>query len=266
MLKTRFLTAVAMAAMGLGLLFLLSPGQFSLAAGLLLLGLGGREAGRLAGLPKPAQWLAFSGSLLLLALVLHLFVDQARLAWATGFAAASWLVLLLWLRQPSFGRNLRALKLAALGIILMGAWLSVSLLQSRSPWLVLLVVGIIAAADIGAYFSGKAIGGPRLAPRISPGKTRAGAFGGLFAATAVSAGAALAVPSMPFSASLAAAIGLVLGAVSIGGDLLISLFKRHQGLKDSSSLLPGHGGLLDRFDSLSAALPFFALAWFWWGQ
>lgn len=255
-----------MAAVCLGLLFLLPPGPFSLAAAALLLGLGGREAGRLAGLLKPTHWLLFAAALLLIALVLHLTLNPGQYLAAVGFTAAIWLILLLWLRSPRFGRKLRALKLAALGVILLGAWLSVSLLQSHSPWLVLLVVSIIAAADIGAYFSGKAIGGPKLAPSISPGKTRAGALGGLFAATLVSATAALAFPELAFSPGLAAAVGLVLAAVSIGGDLLISLFKRQQGLKDSSSLLPGHGGLLDRFDSLGAALPFFALAWLWWTQ
>lgn len=266
MLKTRFLTAVAMAAVGLGLLFFLPPAAFSIAAGVLLLGIAGREAGRLAGLPEPIQWLAFAGCLLLVALVLNLTLDSALPGLALSLAVLAWLVMLLWLGQPNFGRHLRGLKLAALAVILLSAWLSVSLLQAQSPWLVLLVVGIIAAADIGAYFSGKAIGGARLAPRISPGKTRAGALGGLLAATLVSTGTALAFPGAPFAPGPAAAIGLVLAAVSIGGDLLISLLKRQQGLKDSSSLLPGHGGLLDRFDSLGAALPFFALAWLWWGQ
>jgi phosphatidate cytidylyltransferase len=255
-----------MATAGLGLLFALPPAWFALAAAIVLLGLGGREAGRLAGLPKPAHWLMFAAALMLIAVSLHRFLTPANYMAAVGFAAASWLALLLWLRAPHFGRTLRGLKLAALGVILLGAWLSVSLLQSHSPWLVLLVVSIIAAADIGAYFSGRAIGGTKLAPSISPGKTRAGALGGLFAATAVSGVAAFAFPGLAFSPSLAAAVGLVLAAVSIGGDLLISLFKRQQGLKDSSSLLPGHGGLLDRFDSLGAALPFFALAWLWWAQ
>ncbi len=266
MLKTRFFTAMAMAVVGLGLLFAFPPALFSLAAALLLLGIGGREAGRLAGLPGPVQWLAYAAALLLVALGLRLVLDPDQLIVPLGLAATVWLGLLLWLGQPDFGRDLRLLKLAALGVILLAAWLAVSLLQSHSPWLVLLVVSIIAAADIGAYFSGKAIGGARLAPRISPGKTRAGALGGLLAATLVSVGAALAFPALPFPPGLAAAVGFVLAAVSIGGDLLISLFKRQQGLKDSSSLLPGHGGLLDRFDSLGAALPFFALAWLWWGQ
>ncbi|MFP4277682.1 MAG: phosphatidate cytidylyltransferase [Wenzhouxiangella sp.] len=266
MLKTRFLTAVIMAAVGLILLFALPPPMFALAAGLLLLGIGGREAGRLAGLPHPWQWMVFTAALLAVALMLHgLAAGPDRQTGLIGFFVAVWLVLLLWLWQPGFGRHQPSLKLATLSVILLGAWLSLVLLQAHSPWLVLMVVAIIAAADIGAYFSGKAIGGARLAPRISPGKTRAGALGGLLAATTLAAIVALAVPAAPFRPALAAIVGLVLATVSIGGDLLISLLKRQQGLKDSSSLLPGHGGLLDRFDSLGAALPFFALAWLWWG-
>lgn len=266
MLKDRILTALVMAAAGLGLLFLLPPVPFAIAAALLLLGAGGREAGRLAGLDGPVQWLVYAGALLIVAVLLYALLAPEQRVAALGVSAIVWLGLLAWLARPEFGRRQRVLKLFALGIVLIGAWLAVSLLQAQSPWLVLLVVVIIAAADIGAYFSGKAIGGPRLAPAISPGKTRAGAAGGLLAATAVTVTVVLALPDSPFSPGAAAAIGFCLAALSIGGDLFMSLLKRQQGLKDTSSLLPGHGGLLDRFDSLGAALPFFALAWLWWGQ
>ena len=267
MLKTRFLTALAMVAVGLVLLFALPPAFFMPVSAVLLLGVGGREAGRLAGLAAPWQWLVFAIFLCAIGFVLYgLTADQGHQLALSGFFVAAWLVMLPWLAKPSFGRGQTGLKLLALGLVLLGAWTSIVLLQATSPWLVLLVVAIIAAADIGAYFSGKAIGGSKLAPGISPGKTRSGAVGGLLAATLLALIAALTIPAMPFTIPTAALIGLTLAAVSIGGDLLISLMKRQQGLKDSSSLLPGHGGLLDRFDSLGAALPFFALAWLIWGQ
>lgn len=266
MLKDRILTALVMAAAGLGLLFLLPPALFAIVAALLLLGAGGREAGRLAGLAGPIPWLIYGAVLLAIAAAVQLTLSPEQLIVPMAAAAIAWLCLLTWLARPAFGRQQRVLKLIALGIILVGAWLAISLLQAQSPWLVLLLVVIIAAADIGAYFSGKAIGGPKLAPAISPGKTRAGAAGGLLAATAITVTIVLVVPDSPFSPAAAAVIGFVLAAISIGGDLLMSLLKRQQGLKDTSSLLPGHGGLLDRFDSLGAALPFFALAWMWWGQ
>lgn len=267
MLKTRFFTAVVMAAVGLALLFLLPPTYFASAAALLLLGAGGREAGRLSGLPQPWQWLLFAGLLFVVAAVFYGSLIHAQRPVALfGAIVGGWLCMLCWLTAPGFGRRLRGLKLTALALVLLGAWSSVVLLQAQSPWLVLLVVAIIAAADIGAYFAGHAIGGAKLAPSISPGKTWAGAIGGLAAATLLSSLVAMTVPEAPFAVVVAAVIGLVLAIVSIGGDLLISLLKRQQGLKDSSSLLPGHGGLLDRFDSLGAALPFFALAWLIVGQ
>jgi phosphatidate cytidylyltransferase len=256
-----------MAAIGLTLLFLLPPIYFAAAAALLLLGAGGREAGRLGGLPEPWQWLVFAGLLLVLAAVLYGSLNPTQRPVALfGVIVGGWLCMLCWLIAPSFGRKLRGLKLVALALVLLGAWSSLVLLQSQTPWLVLLVVAIIAAADIGAYFAGHAIGGAKLAPRISPGKTWAGAIGGLAAATLLSSLVAVTIPEAPFVLPVAAAIGLVLAVVSIGGDLFISLLKRQQGLKDSSSLLPGHGGLLDRFDSLGAALPFFAIAWLIGGQ
>ncbi len=262
MLKTRFFTAVVMALVGLTLLFLLPPLYFSLAAAVLLLGAGGHEAARLGGLTKPWQWPFFVLLLLAAAVALYgsLVGTQPPLILFGGIVGG-WLCMLCWLVAPGFGRQLRGLKLAALAVLVLGAWSSLVLLQADSPWLVVFVVAIIAAADCGAYFAGRAIGGAKLAPRISPGKTWAGAFGGLAAAVALSGLVAITVPDAPFAVPVAAAIGLMLGIVSIGGDLLESLLKRQAGLKDSSSLLPGHGGLLDRFDSLGAALPFFALAW-----
>lgn len=266
MLKTRVITALVMAIIGLSALFLSPPALFALLAGILLLGIGGWEAGRLAGLESGAHSLIFACVLLTLGALLFFLFRPVWTATLLLGGALLWLGALFWLARPRSGAALRTLKLAVLGGILLSAWLAVITLQAGSPWLVVLLVIIIAAADIGAYFSGRAIGGPKLAPSISPGKTQSGAIGGLLAATLVAAAVVTVLPEAPFRPLAAALVGLVLAALSIGGDLLISLFKRQRGLKDSSALLPGHGGLLDRFDSLGAALPFFALAWIWLGQ
>lgn len=266
MLKTRALTALLLAGGGLVLLFLAPPPWFAALTALMLLGLGGREAGRLAGFDNPGPAIAFALLLLLLAAALYLLTTPPVQHLLLLSAALLWLILLLWLAQPQAGRQQQNLKLLILGSILLAAWIAAITLQQSSPWLVLMLVVIIAAADIGAYFTGRALGGPKLAPSISPGKTRSGAAGGLIAAAAVAAAAAILLPHSPFKPALAAVIGLILALVSIGGDLFISLLKRQRGLKDTSSLLPGHGGILDRFDSLGAALPLFALAWIWWGQ
>jgi phosphatidate cytidylyltransferase len=122
----------------------------------------------------------------------------------------------------------------------------------------LFVLLLVWASDIGAYMTGRFLGGPKLAPRISPGKTWSGALGGL--AAAIGAGLLVAFLSHTFSQPLrVAAIAGCLGIVAQAGDLLESLLKRHFGAKDSGNLIPGHGGLLDRLDALLIAAPVAAL-------
>ncbi len=121
---------------------------------------------------------------------------------------------------------------------------------------VLFLLAMIWAADIGAYAAGRICGGPRLAPRISPGKTWSGAIGGVLMPLIV---------AMTFAAighgrfASAVTIAIVLAIVGQAGDLLESMIKRRAGVKDSGSLVPGHGGVLDRLDSLLAAAPCAAL-------
>lgn len=126
---------------------------------------------------------------------------------------------------------------------------------------VLFVILVVAATDIGAYFTGREIGGPKLAPSISPGKTWAGLGGGMVAAALV---ATICSSFTPYPASFPVAfiLGGTLAAISQGGDLFESWLKRRVGVKDSSNLIPGHGGLLDRVDGLVSATPVYALL-FW---
>ncbi len=270
MLRQRVVTALILAIAGLGALFLLPAPAFATAAALLLAGFGGWEAARLAGLDVNAQRVAVALVLLGLCLSLSWWLPPAAAHWALLPACAAWLLNMAWLARPGLGRNARAAgvagKLVILAVILAGAWLSLSWLQSNSPWLVVMLLILIAAADTFAYFTGRHFGGPKLAPRISPGKTLSGAAGGLIGATALTALSASILPDSPFTAVSGALVGLGLGMISIAGDLFISLLKRQREIKDTSSLLPGHGGVLDRFDSLTAALPFFALAAMLWGQ
>lgn len=127
----------------------------------------------------------------------------------------------------------------------------------QGAWLVLFIFIMVWAVDTGAYFSGRLIGGPKLAPKLSPSKTWAGAIGG-----AVAAGLAgyifadLAGAAWPAMA-LALAVPVTFFAQS--GDLLESWLKRKAGVKDASSLIPGHGGILDRIDGLLMAVPLFVL-------
>jgi phosphatidate cytidylyltransferase len=150
-------------------------------------------------------------------------------------------------------------------LTLVPAWLAVVTLiavDTRAPWLLLSLLLVIWSADIGAYFCGRAWGRHRLAPLLSPGKTLEGVGGGLGAAllTAFLLGSLLwhfDRGALAFWLALCAVAALF----SVAGDLHESLQKRRAGVKDSGHLLPGHGGVFDRIDSLTAAAPVFLAGW-----
>lgn len=156
-----------------------------------------------------------------------------------------------WQQMVRSGRGNPAVLLAGSVYILLAAagltWLRFDPHTGRVNLLFLLL--LVWASDIGAYVAGRAVGGPRLAPRISPGKTVSGAIGGLAGAILVGVVAATlwSAPMCP-----AGIVAGVLGMVAQAGDLLESFAKRHYGVKDSGKLIPGHGGLLDRLDALLA--------------
>ena len=125
-------------------------------------------------------------------------------------------------------------------------------------YLVLAVLLIIWATDIGAYFAGRSLGGPKLAPTISPNKTWSGLGGGIVAAAVVAAISTSFSP-VPNSISTALFLGMLLAVLGQAGDLFESWLKRRAGVKDSGTLIPGHGGLLDRVDGLVLSVPVFAI-------
>ena len=154
-------------------------------------------------------------------------------------------------------------RLAGLGwIVLAGValiWLRADPAAGRVN--VLFLVLAVWASDVGAYLAGRLIGGPRLAPRLSPGKTWAGAMGGLAAAAAIGTLVAMVCTAGHDTAALAraAALGAAVSVLGQGGDLAESCAKRCFGVKDSGRLIPGHGGLLDRLDAVLAVVPLAAL-------
>ncbi len=175
-----------------------------------------------------------------------------------------WLLSLLWLRSFSYAAaptpENTAIKLAACELAILPSWLALMRLHGdadRGPVWALFAFALIWTADIAAYFAGRRFGTTKLSPRISPNKTRAGVWG------ALAAGGVLALVCGWLlgerGARLVALVALSLLAVlaSIVGDLFESLIKRQANAKDSGMLFPGHGGLLDRIDSLLAALPVF---------
>ncbi|HEX7341863.1 MAG TPA: phosphatidate cytidylyltransferase [Rhodanobacteraceae bacterium] len=177
-----------------------------------------------------------------------------------------WLGSLGWLRSYTFAASPSPehawIKLAFGLCVLIPAWVALASLhgdQSRWHGWTLLALCIVWAADIGAYFSGRAFGRRKLAPRISPGKTRAGAIGALIAGVIVAAIGGWLLGVRNGTLVGLAVLGAITVAAAIVGDLFESLMKRHAEIKDSGRLFPGHGGLLDRLDSVFAALPVFVL-------
>jgi phosphatidate cytidylyltransferase len=150
-------------------------------------------------------------------------------------------------------------------LVILPTWLALISLYRTDPLLLLAAMALVWIADISAYFVGRAFGKHKLAPSISPGKTREGAVGALVAVLIY--GFVLALRQWPdASAMRLAGLALVLvllTALSIIGDLYESMLKRQAGIKDSSNLLPGHGGILDRIDSQTSTLPLVALYFYW---
>lgn len=149
---------------------------------------------------------------------------------------------------------------AAVGlVVLVPSWLLLAELHGNGPLgpaLALTALAIVWAADVGAYAVGRLLGRVKLAPKISPGKTWEGLGGGV-ALAAAAAWVAAFLLTLPQAQMVM--LGVVTALVSVVGDLTVSMFKRNVGLKDSGALLPGHGGVMDRIDSLTAAVPVFML-------
>jgi len=185
---------------------------------------------------------------------------------ATVVGVAWWLLAMWWLKHFEFASdhdtNARMFKLAAGTLAVVPAWCALALIHGGSSnghrWL-LIALMVIWAADSGAYFAGRRFGKRKLSPRISPNKTIEGLIGGMVAAVVIALiGAPLAGATLA-QLPLVAIVVVVTVLFSVVGDLFESLLKRHVGAKDSGDLIPGHGGILDRIDSVLAALPVFAL-------
>jgi phosphatidate cytidylyltransferase len=173
-------------------------------------------------------------------------------------AAVWWLAALVWVAiAPGRGGPLSTAVAGVLALVPCGVALAeLRALEPRGAAWLLFALLLIVAADTGAFFVGRRLGRIRLAPRVSPGKTWEGVLGGVALAGLVGVAGARWF-GLPASAMLA--IGVATAAFSVVGDLTESMFKRHTGLKDSGTLFPGHGGVLDRIDSVSAGAPILLL-------
>ncbi|MBS0336025.1 MAG: phosphatidate cytidylyltransferase [Proteobacteria bacterium] len=270
MLKERIVTAAILLAVFLSALFMLPTGWFALPVGAVIAVAAFEWAG-LAKTGRPAA-LVYAGACagIFAAVVWGAqAIDPARPGLVVTYALASafWVLAApVWLWR---GLQVRArpIALAVGGVVVIPAGLSMVSLHFIAPVALLMVLAFIWIADIAAYFAGRAFGRRKLAPAISPGKTWEGAAGAL-AGTIIYA-IICAVASPPLRATVQGGgwfvylgCAVLLCAISIVGDLFESLMKRQAMVKDSGNLLPGHGGVLDRIDSITSTLPLAALIFY----
>ena len=266
MLKQRILTALVLAPIAIAGIFYLPALGFSIFIAAIL-GVGAWEWANLAGFSGPARLIYSAVLVALMAGTTLLPALPVLIAGGLWWALA--LVFMLgypasakfWAGTDGNGK----FSIGLIGLFnLVPAFVALLVLKqySDSNFLILLLFFLIWGADVGAYFSGKMFGKHKLAPNVSPGKSWEGFIGGLFTAVMIATAMVywLGKPvfgSMQSYIFILGCAGIVM--VSVLGDLVESMFKRNRGIKDSSNLLPGHGGILDRVDSLLSAGPLFAI-------
>lgn len=264
MLKLRVITALGLLALLLAALFALPSTAWVLLI-VVMVTQGGVEWARLSGLTGRMS-IAYAGVTLLLLLGL-LWADAATVQQTYmhlavyGISAQLWLMIVpVWLLTG--WKIKRPLLMALIGwAVLIPTGLAMLDLRAASPWILLFVMGLVWVADIAAYFAGRKFGKNKLAPSISPGKTWEGVAGALFGVSFY------VVLVWYFSPNFPQRVGLPLWllaswcwvGLAVIGDLFESAIKRQAGVKDSGTLLPGHGGLLDRIDALTSTLPLAAM-------
>ncbi|WP_049629255.1 phosphatidate cytidylyltransferase [Cellvibrio sp. pealriver] len=271
MLKQRVITALILAAIFLAALFALPAGYFSFFIGAVLL-IGAWEWAHLSGFTAIWQRLLYSTVLLLLligAAAYFGFASEVRPRLADDairdllVIGCIWWTIALLLVQGYPSSNLlwghQLLRLCMGVLVLIPTWVALVYVRQlpNGAWLVLLLIFVVALADSGGYFAGRRFGKHKLAPAVSPGKTWEGFAGGFLANCLL---ALLLATVLDVGLLWALVVILPASLVSVLGDLLESMVKRHAGVKDSGNILPGHGGILDRVDGITASAPVFALA------
>ncbi|WP_331346472.1 phosphatidate cytidylyltransferase [Cellvibrio sp. UBA7661] len=271
MLRQRVITALILTAIFLAALFVLPAGYFSFFIGAVLL-IGAWEWARLSGLTAIWQRLLYSVVLLMLLIGVAAyfgFVGEIRLRLTDDairnllVVGCSWWAIALLLVQGYPNSSLlwghQLLRLIMGVLVLIPTWVALVYVRQLpdGAWLVFLLIVVVALADSGGYFVGRRFGKHKLAPAVSPGKTWEGFAGGLLANCLLAL-----MLAVVLDVGLLWILCVILPAslVSVLGDLLESMVKRHAGVKDSGNILPGHGGILDRVDGITASAPVFALA------
>lgn len=262
-LKSRIITAVILLLALLLILFALPDGWW-IALVVLMVMQGTLEWSKLSGLTVRGSYLYGALTLLIMLALVWSGAQDMKLAHFLIYAVSA----LLWLMVvPAWlflsWRVKSPLLMCLTGwAVLIPSGLAMLDLHAVSPWLLLMLMSLVWVADIGAYFAGRRFGKHKLAPGISPGKTWEGVAGGVLGASVYALIVWCFVPVVPLTALLLAVWFWV--ALAVLGDLFESAIKRQAGVKDSGSLLPGHGGLLDRIDALTSTLPLAAMVILFW--
>jgi phosphatidate cytidylyltransferase len=268
-LKTRLISAAVMAPLVIGCIYYLPTPAVAALMALVIAG-GAREWVRMIPLYSTAGRFAYPGGVVLLMALLWVAPLSRVITPVLLLALLWWLGALYWLSRPEYRPardwQQRLLKSLAGMLVMVPAWAALASLHGyagNGPLLCLYVLVLVWVADSGAYFTGRYLGRRKLAPLISPGKTREGVYGAVLASglLALLVGLLSGQPGQ-WTAGLVL-VSLLAVLFSVAGDLLESLMKRQCGIKDSGSIIPGHGGILDRIDSLTAALPVFLLGMQW---
>jgi phosphatidate cytidylyltransferase len=284
-LKQRIITALILAPLALFAILYLPLFSFQIMIALVM-GLGAWEWSSMSGMTRTFTKSAYAALIVAICMILSILLPT-DLIWYQGqlnnlyvyvlsVAAIWWVVsLAMIIAYPNYSSVWYTSKIlrGIFGILtLIPTWVAVVSLRTNlydiDPYygasLIFYVLGIVWAADIGAFFVGVKFGKHKLRPEVSPGKTIEGLMGGVFASSAIIAFAALHYQVDPSRIWLHIVVGALTVGVSALGDLNESMFKRCAGIKDSGKLLPGHGGVMDRIDSLTAAFPVFAFCYVMW--
>ncbi|OQX13855.1 MAG: phosphatidate cytidylyltransferase [Thiothrix lacustris] len=267
MLKQRMMTGLVLILLVFAGIRFLPTELFGLFSLMFIVGLGAWEWAGLTGCYLPEKRMA--GAMMILTASIPLVFIRPDPVWVLLISIPVWALILLALRM--YPRNAGFYKKHALlmrlsGIlVLLPAWYALMHLHVMHYTYVIYLITLIALADTAAYFTGRKFGKNQLAPDLSPGKTKEGMSGAVIvtAVWAALAGFWLDIPEGKGVIFMGLSMFVVL--MSVAGDLFESLLKRESGVKDSGSILPGHGGILDRIDSLLAAAPLFTLGLLWLG-
>ncbi len=266
MLYQRILTAIPLAAFVFWIIFFQPTSVFFYFLLLVIL-ISGFEWARLSGVNNVPLRILFAVAMAALTWLVAQYLSD-YVPWLIYISVLWWFSISYYLKfakPKAASSTLKLDKLFIAFVVLPAAALAmqnIHAMQQGADWL-FYALALVWVADIGAYFSGKKFGKHKLAPNISPGKTKEGLIGAVIATSIYTLIASYYFELDTEHSALLVLLSVILTFISVSGDLYFSFLKREAGLKDSGNILPGHGGILDRIDSVLAAMPVFMVGYNW---